>query len=145
MLIRLPTAREYALAVDKEYRWLPIFAPRVPLPIPVPLAMGKPDAGFAFRWSIYEWIQGEAAGIDTIGEMTEFADSLAGFLLALRDVDPTGGSGPGVHNWFRGGHCRSTTPRRDAGGSTARDLSEGKSVLSRTPSVFFPFSRRPAA
>jgi aminoglycoside phosphotransferase (APT) family kinase protein len=106
MLIRLPTAREYALAVDKEHRWLPTFAPQVPLPIPVPLAMGRPDEGFAFRWSVYEWIEGDAAGIDTIGDMTEFADSLAGFLVALRGVDPTGGPGPGVHNWFRGGPLR---------------------------------------
>jgi aminoglycoside phosphotransferase (APT) family kinase protein len=103
MVIRLPTAREYALAVDKEHRWLPTFAPRVPLPIPVPLAMGEPDEGFAFRWSVYEWIEGDPAGVGTIGDLTEFADSLAGFLVALRGVEATGGPGPGVHNWFRGG------------------------------------------
>jgi aminoglycoside phosphotransferase (APT) family kinase protein len=103
MSIRLPTAREYALAVGKEHRWLPILAPRVPLPISMPLAKGEPDEGFAFYWSVYEWIDGEPAGIDTIGDMTEFADSLATFLVALRHVDPTGGPEPGLHNWFRGG------------------------------------------
>jgi aminoglycoside phosphotransferase (APT) family kinase protein len=103
MSIRLPTAREYALAVDKEHRWLPILAPRVPLPISVPLVKGRPDEGFAFHWSVYEWIDGEPAGIDAIDDLTEFADSLAAFLAALRHVDPTGGPGPGLHNWFRGG------------------------------------------
>ncbi|GLH96355.1 aminoglycoside phosphotransferase family protein [Phytohabitans aurantiacus] len=103
MSVRLPTAREYALAVAKEHRWLPVFAPRVPLPISVPLAMGEPDEGYAFHWSVYEWIDGESAGVDTIGDLTEFADSLAAFLVALRHVDPAGGPEPGLHNWFRGG------------------------------------------
>lgn len=42
-------------------------------------------------------------GIDAIGDLTEFAVSLAAFLVALRQVDPTGGPEPGLHNWFRGG------------------------------------------
>jgi aminoglycoside phosphotransferase (APT) family kinase protein len=103
MLIRLPTAREYALAVDKEHRWLPVFAPRVPLPIPLPVARGVPDDGFNFDWSIYQWITGEPAGADNISDLTGFADSLAAFLVALRRTDATGGPEPGLHNWFRGG------------------------------------------
>lgn len=103
MSVRLPTAWEYSLAVAKEHRWLPVLAPRVPLPIPVPLAKGAPDDGFAFPWSVYEWIDGEPAGIDAIGDLTEFADSLAAFLVALRRIDSTGGPQPGLHNWFRGG------------------------------------------
>jgi aminoglycoside phosphotransferase (APT) family kinase protein len=101
--VRLPTAGEYALAVAKEHRWLPIIAPRVPLPIPTPLALGEPDAGFAFPWSVYEWIDGDPAGPDTVGDLTAFADGLAAFLVALRQVDPAGGPEPGLHNWFRGG------------------------------------------
>src|SRR5882757_5943302 len=48
MVARLPSASEYALAVDKEQRWLPALAPRLPLPIPVPLAKGHPDADYPF-------------------------------------------------------------------------------------------------
>jgi aminoglycoside phosphotransferase (APT) family kinase protein len=103
MSVRLPTAAEYALAVEKEHRWLPVLAPRLPLRIPVPLAKGEPDDGFALHWSVYEWIDGEPAGIDAIGDLTEFAASLAAFLVALRHIDPTGGPEPGLHNWFRGG------------------------------------------
>src|SRR5258708_8585464 len=40
MSARLPSASEYALAVDKEHRWLPALAPQLPLPIPTPLAKG---------------------------------------------------------------------------------------------------------
>ncbi|MBG6136210.1 aminoglycoside phosphotransferase family protein [Longispora fulva] len=106
MSIRLPTAREYALAVDKEHRWLPLLAPRVPLPISKPLATGRPGEEFAFPWSVYEWIDADPARIDTIADLTGFADSLAAFLVALRHVDATGGPEPGLHNWFRGGPLR---------------------------------------
>lgn len=101
--VRLPTAREYALAVDKEHRWLPVFAPRVPLAVPQPVARGVPGEGFGFDWSVYRWIDGEPAGTGTVGDLTAFAQSLAGFLVALRGVDPAGGPEPGLHNWFRGG------------------------------------------
>ena len=106
MSVRLPTAREYALAVEKEHRWLPVLAPQVPVPVPVPVAMGEPGEGFRFPWSVYEWLDGETAGLDTIGDLTEFAESLADFLVALRQVDPAGGPEPGLHNWFRGGPLR---------------------------------------
>jgi len=111
MSVRLPTAAEYAEAVEKEHRWLPVLAPRLPLPIPAPLARGVPGEGFAFDWSVYQWIDGEPAGPDTIGDLTAFAGRLAGFLVALRDVDPAGGPGPGLHNWYRGGPLRVYDPQ----------------------------------
>lgn len=46
MLVRLPTAEEYALAVEKEHRWLPVLAPALPLEVPVPLARGVPMRAF---------------------------------------------------------------------------------------------------
>jgi len=109
--VRLPTAREYALAVDKEHRWLPILAPRVPLPKPVPMARGVPADGYGFHWSVYEWIDGEPARIDGIGDLTRFADGLASFLVALQRVDPTGGPQPDLHNWFRGGPLQIYDPQ----------------------------------
>lgn len=51
MIVRLPSAAEYALAVEKEHRWLPELADQLPVPIPVPLGLGLPDAGYPFRWS----------------------------------------------------------------------------------------------
>ncbi|RSD08382.1 aminoglycoside phosphotransferase family protein [Amycolatopsis eburnea] len=103
MSVRLPSAAEYALAVDKEQRWLPVLAPRLPLPIPVPLAEGRPGADYPFPWSVYPWLDGEPATAAGIADPVGFATDLAGFLVALQDVDPTGVPGPGKHNWFRGG------------------------------------------
>jgi aminoglycoside phosphotransferase (APT) family kinase protein len=99
--VRLPTAAEYALAVDKEHRWLPVLAPHLPLPVPAPVAKGRPGEGFRFAWSVYAWIDGD--GLDARTDLTGFAGDLADFLAALHTVDPAGGPGPGLHNWFRGG------------------------------------------
>lgn len=106
MLVRLPSAAEYALAVDKEHRWLPALASQLPLPIPVPLAKGGPGEGYPYSWSIYQWLGGEPASADRIADPVRFAVDLAGFLTALRSIDPAGGPRPGKHNWFRGGTLR---------------------------------------
>jgi len=106
MLVRLPSAAEYALAVDKEHRWLPALAPRLPLPVPVPLAKGEPGAGYPYSWSVYQWLGGEPASADRIADPVRFAVDLAGFLAALRRIDPANGPRPGKHNWFRGGTLR---------------------------------------
>jgi aminoglycoside phosphotransferase (APT) family kinase protein len=106
MAVRLPSAAEYALAVDKEHRWLPALAPRLPLPIPVPLAKGAPGADYPYSWSVYPWLDGEPASQDRIADPVRFAVDLAGFLAALRSTDPADGPRPGKHNWFRGGPLR---------------------------------------
>lgn len=106
LLVRLPSAAEYALAVDKEHRWLPALAPRLPLPIPVPVAKGEPGAGYPYPWSIYRWYDGEPASPHGLADPVRFAVELAGFLVALRGIDPADGPGPGTHNWFRGGTLR---------------------------------------
>ena len=106
MLVRLPSAAEYALAVEKEHRWLPVLAPRLPLPVPVPLGRGEPGAGYPFPWSIYRWLDGETASVGRIAGPVRFALDLAGFLAALRSVDTADGPRPGLHNWYRGGTLR---------------------------------------
>ena len=104
MSVRLPSAAEYALAVEKEHRWLPVLAPQLPVPVSTPLALGEPGAGYPFRWSVYAWLDGEPARAGHIAP--GFAADLAGFLVALQSVDPADGPRPGVHNWFRGGSLR---------------------------------------
>jgi aminoglycoside phosphotransferase (APT) family kinase protein len=103
MTVRLPSAEGYVAQVAKEQRWLPYLAPRLPLPIPVPLAQGVPAEGYPFPWSVYPWLDGENAGPGAIGDLSAFAVALAGFLTALQSVDATGGPPPGPHCWYRGG------------------------------------------
>ncbi|MEV0718713.1 aminoglycoside phosphotransferase family protein [Asanoa sp. NPDC050611] len=103
MSVRMPSAAEYALAVDKEHRWLPALAPRLPLPVSTPIAKGEPGEGYPFPWSIYAWLDGEPARADRIADPIRFAVDLAEFLAALRQIDPADGPRPGLHNWYRGG------------------------------------------
>jgi len=42
--VRLPRIEGAIGQLDKEYLWLPRLAPRLPLAIPVPLAMGASPA-----------------------------------------------------------------------------------------------------
>lgn len=103
MAVRLPSAAPYALQVEKEHRWLCKLAPLLPLPIPEPLAMGEPAAGYPWHWSVYRWIEGETAKTGHIADLRAFAVSLAEFLVALKRIDPTAGPAPGQHNFYRGG------------------------------------------
>jgi aminoglycoside phosphotransferase (APT) family kinase protein len=106
LLARLPSAAEYALAVEKEQRWLPVLATQLPLPIPVPVAEGRPGADYPFSWSVYQWIDGQPARSDTIADAVRFANDLAAFLAALHAVRAADGPRPGTHNWFRGATVR---------------------------------------
>lgn len=56
MLVRMPSAEEYTLQVEKEQQWLPKLAPLLPLPIPIPLGLGEPTNGYPWKWSIYSWL-----------------------------------------------------------------------------------------
>ena len=103
MTVRLPSGDWYALQVEKEQRWLPVLAPQLPLPIPTPVARGVPGEGYPYPWSVYRWLDGEIASERGIGDLTEFATTLAGFLVALRGIDATDGPGPDRHNFYRGG------------------------------------------
>ena len=101
--MRLPSGEWYALQVEKEQRWLPLLGPRLPLPIPEPVAKGTSGEGYPYAWSVYRWLDGEPACEETIGDLTEFATALAAFLVALQRIDATDGPPPGQHNFYRGG------------------------------------------
>lgn len=106
MLVRMPSAAEYAAQVEKEQKWLPKLAPFLPLPIPVPLAMGKPAEGYPWKWSIYCWLEGHPAASAPIADLCDFATSLAEFLIALQRLDLTEGPPPGPHSFYRGGELK---------------------------------------
>lgn len=103
MLVRMPSAECYAFQVEKEQYWLPKLAPLLPLEIPSPLAMGEPGEGYPWTWSIYKWLEGESASRANIGDLRDFAENLADFLIALHGIDSTNGPKPGPHNFYRGG------------------------------------------
>jgi aminoglycoside phosphotransferase (APT) family kinase protein len=90
LAVRLPRIPGAAKQAATEARWLPKFAPHLPLAIPVPLAMGRPAEGYPFGWSVSTWLPGENADGATIEDLDQAAIDLAGFVTALRRVDTTG-------------------------------------------------------
>ena len=100
--VRLPSGPGYAQQVDKEHRWLPVLAGRLPLRIPQPLARGVPGCGFPWPWSVYRWLPGTPLAASHIKDPAALAADLAGFLAALYKIDPTGGPLPGPHSCHRG-------------------------------------------
>lgn len=101
--VRLPAARRYAAAVEKEQRWLPALAPQLPLPIPEPVALGRPGEGYEWPWSVCRWLPGDIAEAAPPADLTGFGEDLAGFLLALQRAEATDGPPAGKHSFHRGG------------------------------------------
>jgi aminoglycoside phosphotransferase (APT) family kinase protein len=99
LVVRLPRRRMGAVMVDKQHRWLPKLARRLPLPVPVPIGHGVPDQGYPWPWSVCRWVPGDVAAEATINDLTAFAVSLGTFLTALAAPGPA----TGPRSPFRGG------------------------------------------
>jgi aminoglycoside phosphotransferase (APT) family kinase protein len=91
LAVRLPRRLIGAEQVSKQHRWLPVLAGRLPLAIPVVAGQGVPGEGYPWQWSITSWLPGEIAADCHDLDMATTAVRLAGFIAALRAVDPSGG------------------------------------------------------
>jgi aminoglycoside phosphotransferase (APT) family kinase protein len=120
LAVRLPRRNGAELEEDREFLWLPVLGPLLPLDVPVPAARGKPGAGYPWFWSVHTWIE----GITPEGPVAP--DALAGFIASLQRVDtadapePSGGRGKPLA--WRDGLVRDALERVDAPG--ARELWE---------------------
>ncbi|MZE76273.1 aminoglycoside phosphotransferase family protein [Streptomyces xinghaiensis] len=100
LAVRLPWATRSADALlRKEYEWLPVLAPRLPLPVPVPQRLGEPSGRFPRPWIVTTWVPGVSGDRAPVTRAAEAADALAGFLTALHQPAPgnapVGGYGRG--------------------------------------------------
>jgi aminoglycoside phosphotransferase (APT) family kinase protein len=102
MAVRVPRRRASTAQVDKESRWLPLFAPRLPLSVPDILAVGEPGEGFPWRWCVVRWFEGANATHAAIDDPHLAAIDLGRFVRALQSIDTDGGPPPGKHNFYRG-------------------------------------------
>jgi aminoglycoside phosphotransferase (APT) family kinase protein len=100
--VRLPSKQDYVAAVQKEHRWLPLLAKHLPVPIPTPVAIGKPNDEYPWVWSVNQWLPGEVALGAKILDSERFALDVAQFLTALSKIDATDGPVGGEHNFYRG-------------------------------------------
>lgn len=78
-----------AVAVDlhrHEQRWLPVLAPRLPLPVPAPVIVGVPSARFPWPWSVVPWFEGDVAALAP--PLPRESRALGSFLAALHVPAP---------------------------------------------------------
>ncbi|MFC5824221.1 aminoglycoside phosphotransferase family protein [Nonomuraea insulae] len=95
--VRLPRGDWSAGQAEKDGRWLPRIADRLPLPVPEPVAVGEPEFGYPWQWSVTRWLAGEAARHDRLADPEVTAVEVAGFLAALRGLPPAEELLPGPH------------------------------------------------
>jgi aminoglycoside phosphotransferase (APT) family kinase protein len=89
LAVRLPRIAYATRQAEKEAKWLPYFAPLLPLEVPVQLATGQPAEGYPFTWSVYEWLQGQDAN-GSICDLVQAAVDLGAFVKALHGIDTAG-------------------------------------------------------
>jgi aminoglycoside phosphotransferase (APT) family kinase protein len=91
LAVRLPWATPSADALlRKEHAWLPVLAPRLALPVPVPQRLGEPSERFPRPWIVTTWVPGTPADRAPATRAPEAADALAGFLTSLHRPAPEG-------------------------------------------------------
>ncbi|GAB3458023.1 aminoglycoside phosphotransferase family protein [Streptomonospora sediminis] len=105
LAVRIPRTERAPDLQRKERRWLPVLAPRLPLPVPVPVRIGEPSARFPKPWTIVTWVPGEPLDRASISSGDHAADALAGFLRALHVEAPP--EAPAASD--RGAHPRQYT------------------------------------
>jgi aminoglycoside phosphotransferase (APT) family kinase protein len=101
--VRVPKIGWAAGQGEKEQRWLPVLAPKLPVAVPVPVAVGQPGDGYPFRWYVSPWIAGEHPRPDDPAGLRRLAGDLAEFVGALQRIDPTGAPTPAAGRGQRGG------------------------------------------
>jgi aminoglycoside phosphotransferase (APT) family kinase protein len=87
LAVRLPRTPRAPSLLRTEQQWLPVLAPGLPLPVPVPVRAGEPSARFPKTWTVARWVDGEPADHAPISR-PEAAGTLAGFLRALHRKAP---------------------------------------------------------
>jgi aminoglycoside phosphotransferase (APT) family kinase protein len=87
-VFRFPQREVAVPLLETESRLLPVLAPRLPLPVPVPIFLGRPSAAYPWPFQGYARLPGRPACDAALDEAARAraAVPLARFLRALHDV-----------------------------------------------------------
>jgi aminoglycoside phosphotransferase (APT) family kinase protein len=88
LAVRLPRRAAAAGLIVHEQRWLPVVAPRLPLPVPAPVRAGRAAPGYPWPWSIVPFLPGQLAARQPPADPAAAAASLGRFLAALHVPAP---------------------------------------------------------
>jgi len=89
---RLPRVQTWAQDLDKEWHWLPKFAPHLSLRVPEPVWKGHSASSYPFSWAIYRWIDGQPYADELVDDECQAAKDLAQFVVELRRIAPVVGA-----------------------------------------------------
>jgi aminoglycoside phosphotransferase (APT) family kinase protein len=122
LVARMPRRQLGATIIKHEQRWLPLLAPRLPLPIPYPERTGHSALGYPYPWSVVPFLPGTPATDAVSLDPAAAAASVGGFLGALHVPAPP----DAPLNPFRGVPLASRGPTfaenlRLVGGAVDRD------------------------
>jgi len=105
LLVRVPRQPGGTETIEKEQRWLPYVAPRMPVAVPEILAVGAPGHGYPEKWSVVRYLEGDQPVLPQAGEAPRhgLAGGLAGVVRALRDLPvPEEARRDQALEWYRG-------------------------------------------
>jgi len=81
---------EVLAVLEREARASAELAQVSRFPVPEPVALGKPGAGYPMPWSVQTWLPGTIAIDADPSGSDAFAEDLASFIAALRDAETQG-------------------------------------------------------
>lgn len=99
--LRMPSSEGYANQVAKEFKYLPLIAPQLSIPITTPIHLGKESLLAPFPFTINKWIEGKPLTMEQKSNIN-IASDLNKFLKELQSVSTVGGSLAGIDNCYRG-------------------------------------------
>ncbi len=88
--LRLADAAEVLAVLEQEARASAELVQVSPFPVPEPVALGRPGAGYPMPWSVQTWLPGTIAFDADPSESDAFAEDLAAFIASLRAADTRG-------------------------------------------------------
>ncbi|MGV9705398.1 aminoglycoside phosphotransferase family protein [Streptomyces sp. NPDC003483] len=88
--LRLTDAGEALVVLEQEAQASAELAQVSRFPVPEPVALGRPGAGYPMPWSIQTWLAGTVAFDADPSGSDAFAEDLAAFIASLREAETRG-------------------------------------------------------
>lgn len=96
MVVRMPRRPGGGEIIEHEKRWIPVLAPHLPVEVPMPFGMGKPDLGYPYPWLLLPWLDGVNPVVNHVADPHRLAGDLANFIAAMRRIDPNDAPATGL-------------------------------------------------
>ncbi len=127
LLVRIPRHTDAESGLVKEVDWWPRLRGVLPIETPEVVHLGSPTPDYPHAWAVNSWLAGEDCATTVLSGAvpSEWADTLAEVILALRAVDLGALPPASLPRGARGGHLRERISGLDEARDWLRTRSEG--------------------